>query len=265
MIESKQNPKIKSLVKLRERKQRDEAQLFLVEGYRELKRALNSAFTVEALYYCPELYRSSDFEDLIEASKKTGTVLYQVSRSIFEKISYRDGPDGLLAVAQQSTHALSATPLSPNPLIVVVEAIEKPGNLGAIMRSADSAGADALICCDCVIDIYNPNVIRASQGAFFSLPLFLSDSAAAVEFLRAHKINPITTTPGTDQLYWDVSFAGPTALIMGSEKEGLSEFWLGQNTPQVKIPQTGISDSLNVSVATSLVLYEALRQRRSRI
>lgn len=264
LIESKQNPKIKTLVKLRERKQRDASGLFLVEGYRELERAIKSRFEIEELYFCPAFYRSGEFDALVEKVTTAGMNTQEVTQAVFEKISYRDGPDGILAVVQQQNLELSSFDLPANPLLVVVEAIEKPGNLGAIMRSADSAGADALICCDPVIDSFNPNIIRASQGAFFQLPFYQASSEAAIDFLNQNGVHIISTTPGAECLYWDAPLKGPAAIVMGSEKEGLSDTWLGaDNGTQVTIPQKGISDSLNVSVATSLVLYEALRQRRS--
>jgi TrmH family RNA methyltransferase len=167
-----------------------------------------------------------------------------------------------LGVAKTWDCSLGQLKLSAAPLLLVAESVEKPGNLGALLRTADSAGCDALLICDPVTDVFNPNVVRSSQGAVFSVPVAVCSSTEAAAWLRSNKIKTLATTPAATKTFWDVDAKNPTALLLGSEKDGLSEFWLKGADEKISIPQAGLSDSLNVSMAAAIVLFEAVRQRR---
>lgn len=284
-ITSLQNPRIKQLVKLRERRPRDEAGVFLVEGYRQIRRALERQIGLTEIYFCPDWYLGESEPALLAEAEATGTRLFELTKDAFAKVAYRERPDGLLAVAPQWKWTLadldrlvagiadsgrlaspgSATPATADPrkppLLLVVEAIEKPGNLGTILRSADAAGVDALIVCDPVTDLFNPNVVRASTGVLFSVPVAIAPSLEVRPWLAGHGIRAVATTPAATALYTDTDLRGPLALVMGSEQYGLSDYWLKESDAQVRIPMAGQADSLNVAMATIITLFEAVRQR----
>jgi TrmH family RNA methyltransferase len=260
-ISSLQNPRIKQLVKLRDRRPRDEAGVFLVEGYREIRRALEKAVPLAELYFSPEWFLGENEPALIAQAQAAGAQVFELTKDTFAKIAYRERPDGLLAVAPQWRRELKDLKLPANPLLLVVEAIEKPGNLGTILRGADAAGCDAVIVCDPVTDIFNPNVVRASTGVLFSVPLVVEESARVEAWLREKKIRSVATTPAAETLYTAADLRGPLAVIMGSEQYGLSEFWLKHADLPVRIPMAGQADSLNVAMATIITLFEAVRQR----
>jgi TrmH family RNA methyltransferase len=184
-----------------------------------------------------------------------------MSPDAFTKASHREGPDGLIVIAVQQGNVLADLSLSQAPLLLVLEGIEKPGNLGAILRSADGAGVDAIILVDCVLDLYNPNAIRSSQGLLFSLPIISTDRDTLADWLDAKNIVCCATTPDTEKLHWEVNYEQGLALFMGSESDGLSAYWLEKATMQIRIPMSGQADSLNVAAATAVCLYEANRQR----
>jgi TrmH family RNA methyltransferase len=260
-ISSVQNPRVKQLVKLRDRRPRDEAGIFLIEGYREVRRALEKKVALQELYYAPDWFLGENEPALLAQAEAAGAKLFELSKDAFEKVAYRERPDGLLAVAPQWRRALADLTLPPQPFILVVEAIEKPGNLGTILRSADAAGCHAVIVCDPVTDVFNPNVVRASTGVLFSVPLVVEDSTRVLAWLREKKIRTIATTPAAQTLYTAADLRGPLAVIMGSEQYGLSEFWLQHADLPVRIPMAGQADSLNVAMATIITLFEAVRQR----
>ncbi|MGC6506338.1 MAG: TrmH family RNA methyltransferase [Coraliomargaritaceae bacterium] len=261
-IHSKQNDQIKNLVKLRERKHRDRQERFIVEGLRECQHAIQAGFTIETLYHCPELYPSTAHETAIEEIHREGIVtIVRLGIEAMQKAAYREGPDGILAVGLQRSQSLSSLSLSKAPLILILEGIEKPGNLGAILRSADGAGADAVVLVDCVLDLYNPNAIRSSQGLLFALPIICIEKDALSEWLHLGGYQTIATSPDAKPVYWEIDYKQPTALFFGSESKGLTENWLKAADHCVHIPMEGQADSLNVSVATALCLYEAHRQR----
>lgn len=260
-ITSLQNPRVKQLVKLRDRRPRDEAGVFLVEGYREIRRALEKRVPLQELYVAPEWFLGENEPDLIARAEQAGARVFELSREAFAKVAYRERPDGLLAVAPQWKRSLADLALRADPFLLVVEAIEKPGNLGTILRSADAAGCDAVIVCDPVTDIFNPNVVRASTGVLFSVPLVVGESAGVLAWLRAQRIRTVATTPAAQTLYTAADLRGPLAVVMGSEQYGLSEFWLKQADLPVRIPMAGQADSLNVAMATIITLFEAVRQR----
>jgi RNA methyltransferase, TrmH family len=262
-ITSLQNPRIKQLVKLRDRRPRDEAGVFLVEGYRQIRRALEKSIPLTELYISPEWFLGENEAALIAQARAAGTQLFELTKDAFAKVAYRERPDGLLAVAPQWKHALAdlIPPANHAPFYLVVEAIEKPGNLGTILRSADAAGVDALIICDPVTDLFNPNVIRASTGVVFSVPVIIATSAEVRTWLRTEGIRAIATTPAATDIYTQTDLRGPLALVMGSEQYGLSAYWLAEADARVRIPMAGQADSLNVAMATIITLFEAMRQR----
>ena len=261
-IQSRQNPRVQNLAKLNDRAHREAQERFLVEGHREIERALARAGTIEEIYFCPEYFRPGQGETLLEKAAMAGVPLCRLAPSPFEKASLREGPDGLLAVARSWKVALEELTLAATPLVLVVERVEKPGNLGALLRSADAAGVDAVIVCDPATDLFNPRVVRNSQGTLFSLPVAVAEARAAREFLRDKKVKVVATTPDTEKTYWDVDWRGPAAVAVGGEKDGLTAFWLETADEQARIPMRGRADSLNVAAAAALVLYEATRQRR---
>ncbi|HEY3757574.1 MAG TPA: RNA methyltransferase [Opitutaceae bacterium] len=262
-ITSLQNPRIKQLVKLRDRRARDEEGVFLVEGYREIRRALDRRVRLTDLYHAPDWYLGENEPALLKEAEAAGATLIELSRDAFAKVAYRERPDGLLAVAPQWRRELAdlALPANRPALLLVVEAIEKPGNLGTILRSADAAGCDAVIVCDPVTDLFNPNVVRASTGVLFSVPCIVSESETVRVWLRERGVRAVATTPAAERLYSDTDLNGPLAIVMGSEQYGLSEFWLRAADATVRIPMAGQADSLNVAMAALITLFEAVRQR----
>ncbi len=260
-ISSLQNPRVKQLVKLRDRRSRDEAGVFLVEGYREIRRALEKNVVVKEFYFSPAWFLGENERALIERAAAAGAQLFELTKEAFAKVAYRERPDGLLAVAPQWRRSLADLALPEAAFVLVVESIEKPGNLGTILRSADAAGCDAVVVCDPVTDVFNPNVVRASTGVLFSVPLVVDESARVRQWLQERGIRAIATTPAAEKTYTDADFRGPVAIVMGSEQYGLSEFWLKHCDLAVRIPMAGQADSLNVAMATIITLFEAVRQR----
>ncbi|MFP4069714.1 MAG: TrmH family RNA methyltransferase [Opitutales bacterium] len=263
-IQSRQNDQIKNLVKLRERKHRDRQERFLVEGLRELRHALGAEYTIETIYFCPEAFPSDAHSEFIDECRRNRRgQLVRLSLEAFQKASYREGPDGLIGLAVQRSDSLHELALSECPLLLVLEGIEKPGNLGALLRSADGAGVDAVVLVDCVLDLYNPNAIRSSQGLVFALPIVSCRREALHAWLKERTIQIVATTPDTESPHWSVDYARPTALFLGGESDGLTDYWLDAADAKIRIPMAGRADSLNVSAAAAVCLYEARRQRSS--
>jgi RNA methyltransferase, TrmH family len=260
-ITSLQNPRLKRLIRLRDRRSRDEEGAFLVEGYREVRRALERKVAVSELFFSRDWFLGVNEPALLAEAEAAGANLFELSKDAFAKVAYRERPDGILAVAPQWRKALDELKLPAIPFILVVEAIEKPGNLGTILRSADAAGCDAVIVCDPVTDLFNPNVVRASTGVLFSVPCVVEESARVLAWLKARGIRTVATTPAAKEVYSDSDLGGPLAVIMGSEQYGLSEFWLKSADLLVRIPMAGQADSLNVAMAALITLFEAVRQR----
>ena len=260
-ISSLQNPRVKQLVRLRDRRPRDEDGVFLVEGYRQIRRALEKQVVLSELYFSPDWFLGENEPALIAQAETAGAQLFELSKDAFAKVAYRERPDGLLAVAPQWKRTLDEIALKPEPFLLVVEAIEKPGNLGTILRSADAAGVDAVIVCDPVTDIFNPNVVRSSTGVLFSVPVVIAGSEPVRAWLREKRIRAVATTPSATAPYTETDLRGPLAIVMGSEQYGLSDFWLKESDAQVRIPMAGQADSLNVAMATIITLFEAVRQR----
>ena len=261
LITSLQNTRVKNLVKLRDRRPRNEQGLFIAEGYRAISRAMEKNVIPQELYFCPECFLGENEDALLAQAKAKGAALFELSKHAFEKVAYRDRPEGLLAVVKQWSYALEDLKLSNPPFLLIVEAIEKPGNLGTILRSADAAGVDAVICCDSVTDLFNPNAVRSSTGVLFSMPTVTASTDEVIKWIRAKGIRAAATTPHTDVVYTDTDLRGPLAIVMGSEQFGLSEKWLSNCDTKVLIPMAGQADSLNVAMATLITLFEAVRQR----
>lgn len=266
-LTSLQNPRIKQLVKLRDRAAREESRQFLIEGYREILRATGGHSKIDTLYICPELFLGENEGALIKEAQRKGAKVFSCTEAVFRKVSYRDRPDGLLALAGQTHLQLSdlsaIVKKKAAPFLVVAEAIEKPGNLGTILRSSDAVGLDALIVCDRCTDIHNPNVVRASVGTLFTVPVIESEGQATLDFLKEHRISIVAATPYAKAEFTEVDLTGPVAIAVGTEQLGLSQKWMEQANIQVKIPMCGVADSLNVAMATTLLLYEAQRQRKN--
>lgn len=261
-ITSLQNPKIKGALALYERRARDKTSQFLIEGYRELFRANHGKEDILELFFCPDLFLGTNERALIEAIENRGSKSYLCSEQVFRKLSYRDRPDGLMAVARQRKRALKDIPLSDNPFLVVAEAIEKPGNLGTILRTSDGSGVDGVVVCDRCTDLYNPNVVRASVGTLFTIPVVEADGKETFSWLKEQKIKIVAATPAAQENYTDVDLSGPVAILVGCEQLGLSPLWMEGADIQVKIPMRGVADSLNVAMATALICYEVVRQRQ---
>lgn len=260
-ITSTANPLVKRLAKLCKRSERDERGLFVIEGYRPVTRALAAGFHFEELYYCPDWFLGENEQSVIDEARRASARITRLGKAAFAKIAYRERPEGLLAIGKQWHYRLSDLQLSSNPFVLVVEAIEKPGNLGTILRSADATGAEAVIVCDAVTDLFNPNVVRASTGVMFRVPTVVASSAEALRFLRSKGIKTLAATPHTDVLYTEVDLTGPVAIVMGSEQFGLSDTLMRECDLRVKLPMAGMADSLNVSAATVVLAYEVVRQR----
>lgn len=260
LITSLQNPRIKHAIKLKERHHRDKEKRTVLEGFRAISRAMESNITIEECFYCPSMFPETDNQILSKIAQNNGE-LVEVSPAVLKKMTYRDRPEGLIAIASVFELCLDAIPVKKDGFYLVVESIEKPGNLGAILRSADATGTTGLIVCDKCTDIYNPNVITASTGTVFSVPIAECSSECTIQWLRKHKIRTIAASPHSKTLYTDVDMTGAIAIIVGSEQEGLSKSWLKNTDIQAQIPMLGIADSLNVSAAATILLYEAARRR----
>jgi len=253
-ITSLQNPRVKHLVKLRDdKRQRKQGGLMLVEGYDEIQLALSAGYQPQTIFSAPE-FASRTLEG-VNAENIT------VNRAVFEKISYRENPDGWLAVFPIPSVSLNDLKLSESPLVIVAESIEKPGNLGAILRTADAARVDAVLVCDPRVDVWNPNVVRASRGAVFSVPTIECDNVSALEWLSSREIRILAATLSAEVVYSAVNLREPIAIAVGTEDDGLTAFWMSNADVKVKIPMMGKVNSLNVSVSTALIVYEAVRQR----
>lgn len=260
-ITSEKNHLIKLLIKLRDKRARDREGLYIIEGYRELLRALEGNIAIESLFICPDFFLKDNEHKLIDSYANQGARIIRLSPEAFQRASYRDRPDGLLAIAKQKHLSLDNVIIGVNPLIAIVEKIEKPGNLGTILRACDASGVDLVIVCDPVTDIYNPNVVRASIGTLFTQTIVQASTKDVITWLEKHRIDIVATSPSANTCYTDINYLGPIAIAMGCEQYGLSDYWLETAHTSVFIPMHGHADSLNVAIATSLMLYEVVRQR----
>lgn len=266
VITSVQNPRVKAVVALQQKSaERRRTGLFVVEGRREVEHCVEMGLKVMEVFVCEEMGGWSC--DIVaansteETSGAQGLRVTEVTRGVYEKMAYRGGTEGVMAVVKSKERRLEELDLSENPLIVVVERVEKPGNLGAILRSADAAGADAVVVCDPLTDLWNPNLIRSSIGAVFTVPCVACGSEECIEFLKAHGIQILTAQLQDSELYYDTDMRRGTAIVMGTEATGLTEVWRQAADAHIRIPMLGRLDSLNVSVSAAILLYEAVRQR----
>ena len=257
-IVSLQNTKVKQVVALQQKSaERRKQGVFVVEGIRELQHCLDAGYEVNSIFFCPELTTATALSQF-SASLTT----YEVSPEVYEKMAYRGSTEGVIAIVQSRQLQLKDLQLKSNPLLMVLESVEKPGNLGAILRSADAAGADAVIVCDPLTDLYNPNLIRSSIGAIFSVPCIACSSDDCISFLKKNNIKILTAQLQDSKLYYDTDMTCGTAIIMGTESTGLTDVWRQAADAHIRIPMLGQLDSLNVSVSAAILLFEAVRQRQ---
>jgi TrmH family RNA methyltransferase len=261
-ISSSQNPFIKSLIQLQEKpKIRKQTKTFLVEGLREIMLAKQGGYVFESLLWLPELISWTSMEALISDE----TACIEISREVYEKLAYRESTEGVLGVAKMKNHDLSDLKLPDNPLILIAESIEKPGNLGAMLRTADAAGIDAVILADPKTDLYNPNIIRSSVGGLFTNQIATARSEEIIAYLKSKSISIFSATLQNANPYDEEDYQKPTALVVGTEATGLTEIWRTQSNQNIIIPMNGVIDSMNVSVAAAILIFEAKRQRKIRL
>ncbi len=254
-ITSIQNPKIKFLVALQQKSsERRKSGLFVVEGQQELSHCLHAGYDIDTIFYCSALV--PDFQSPARVR------CFDVSREVYEKVAYRGSTEGVMAEVHTKSVQLADLQLGDHPLIVVLERVEKPGNLGAVLRSADASGVDAVVICDPLTDLYNPNLIRSSVGAAFSVPCVACSSEACIRFLKAQGIRILTAQLQDSHLYYDTDMTCGTAIVMGTEHDGLTDLWRQVADAHIRIPMLGKIDSLNVSVSAAILMFEAVRQRQ---
>ena len=264
MITSSQNPLVKLVAGLNRRREREKEGLFLIEGERELQHAVGGGIGLEKVLCCEELLAGNEgLRSLGEVSKLAGEVV-EVSAKVFAKVAYRDSAGGVLGVGRIPETRIEELALGAEGLVLVVEGVEKPGNVGALLRTADGAGVDAVMVCGEGVDLYNPNVVRGSLGALFTVRTFGVTWEQAQGWLKDNRVRVIVSSPGAERDYGEVDYGGRIALVVGSEKAGLSERWLASGGEAVRIPMAGAMDSLNVSCSGAILMYEAVRQAKGR-
>lgn len=266
-ISSGQNARVKAVVALQQKSAtRRQTGLFVVEGRRELEHCVEAGMEVTEVYVCPEIASpdNPDSPDCPEHPAYHTFNVIEVTREVYEKMAYRGGTEGVMAVVKARRLSLQDLKLGEKPLVVVVERVEKPGNLGAILRSADAAGADAVVICDPLTDLYNPNLIRSSIGAVFTVPCVMCSSEECIQFLKERGTQILTAQLQDSRLYYDTDMRRGTAIVMGTEATGLTEVWRKAADAHIRIPMLGRLDSLNVSVSAAVLLFEAVRQREGR-
>jgi len=258
LITSLKNSRIKDAVCLRERRGREQQGRMIVDGARPLQRALEAGVELDVIFFCQELAVSVEATQVLAIAP---TELLRVSESVFDRLAFGNMSDGLVGIARPPHAVLDQIRLSQRPLIVVLEGIEKPGNMGAVIRSADATGVEAVMIANGGTDIYNPNAIRASQGAIFTLPVVLAESNDLLKWLQAHNVIIFAACIDGEATYTECSFTQGTAFVLGSEARGLTDRWRVDPVVSIRLPMHGVSDSLNVSTTAAVLLYEAVRQR----
>lgn len=256
-ITSAQNPKIKSLLALEKPRERRKQQVFIIEGKKEIGLAVEAGYTITNIFFCDDIIGAEEVRTLWPDDN----LLISVSKDVFDKIAVRENSGGIIAVAKQKTHTLDQLKLSDNPLVLVLEGVEKPGNLGAILRTADASGIDAVIICDPQTDFYNPNVIRSSIGCVFTKQVAAASSEETIAWLKKNNISIYCTYLKASKPYHETDYTKPSAIVMGTEATGLSDVWVNNSTANIIIPMQGKIDSMNVSTAAAVVVFEAKRQR----
>jgi RNA methyltransferase, TrmH family len=258
-ITSSSNPRLKNARRLRRFRRRGDA--FLVEGYRQVACALESGAAVSELFVAPEIWLGSCEAELVRQVERSGATVLDLSRPAFESISGHIRPDGIAALVRPWPTGLDRLELGADPLVLVAEAVERPGNLGTIVRSACAAGADALVVVDGRTDLFHPETVRGSVGTLFKLPVAQSTTPEATAWLRARQLRVVVAAPDADRPCWRARLDGPTAIVVGNERYGVSRAWLEAADERMAIPMPGPADSLNVAVAAGVVMFEAARQR----
>lgn len=258
-ITSHQNPKIKNILSLEKPRERQRQGSFVIEGLREVKLAADAGYLFKSIFFCPAIVDVEVILNFIGDER----LLIPVEKAVFEKLAYREGTEGIIAVAEQKTHSLNGIRLSAQPLLIILESVEKPGNLGAILRTADAARADAVIICDSKTDFYNPNVIRSSVGCLFTTQTVVASTEEAIEWLKAQRIQILVTDLEAAVPYHTLNLKLPTAIVFGTESSGISAQWKVAADNRIIIPMRGTIDSMNVSNAAAVIVFEALRQRDS--
>ncbi len=271
-ITSLQNERIKNLINLSEKsKFRKRTGLFVVEGYREVMHCIEAGFDIHSIYFNVALFDEEKLR-LVESSinenstqkEHPGTRYYSLGKEVYAKIAYREGTEGIIAIVHEKSFGLNDIVLDKNPLILVVESVEKPGNLGALLRTADACNVSAVLVCDPLTDLYNPNLIRSSLGGIFTNQVAACTNEEAYQWLKKHNIAIFTAQLQDSEWYYDTDFVQPSAIVMGNEALGLTDFWRNVSNAKIKIPMLGHLDSLNVSVSAAILCYEAVRQRNSK-
>jgi TrmH family RNA methyltransferase len=260
-ITSAANPRIKAAARLRDRRDRDETGRTIVDGGREIVRALDGGVRVDEAFVCEPLVRSADASEAVSRLRAEGARIVTTSRPAFDKLAFGDRVDGIVAILDVPDTSLERLVPRADPLLIVIEGVEKPGNLGAIVRTADGAGVDAVLVASPQTDVFNPSAIRASLGTVFTVPVAVASSADIITFLRRHETRIVAARVDAALLYTDADLRGPVAIAAGSEADGLTAAWSGPDVTNVRLPMLGAADSLNVSAAAAILLYEARRQR----
>jgi len=266
LVTSGANPKVKTLLSLQEKpRSRKESGLFVVEGRRELGHCLDAGYVPEAVFWCPDIVPPKAWDDMAYKAGKVNKdfLAVEVSPAVYDKIAYRGGAEGVIAEVRAKELTLAELALPDDPLVMVLESVEKPGNLGAALRSADAAGVDAVLVCDPQTDLWNPNLIRASIGAIFSVPTVATTSEEAIMWLKRNGLQILTAQLQDSLPYYDTPMTSGTAIVMGTEATGLSGQWRRAADRHILIPMLGKLDSLNVSTSAAILLYEAVRQRHA--
>ncbi|MCY4012880.1 MAG: RNA methyltransferase [Gammaproteobacteria bacterium] len=262
MLTSPANARVKRVVKLRARRHRDRERRFVIEGFRELDSALRAGFPVGEVFYCEQHFAARGEQELVRRLRDSGAVCEPTNAAVFAKLSYRHTPDGLLAVAATPELALSRLDVPEDSLWLVATNIEKPGNLGAMLRTVDAVGASGVLVADPATDPFNPNVVRASVGTLFSVPLAVAGTAEVRAWLADHGIRVVATSPDATTDYAEADLSGSVAIAVGGEHGGLDAEWIA-GTEAVRIPMAGQADSINAAMTAAVLLFEASRQRRA--
>jgi TrmH family RNA methyltransferase len=260
-LTSTANERVKAVVRLRDRRERERTGMTVVDGAREIRRAIEAGVAISEVFVHEPSLAGADARAAVELLRGRGIELTRTNESVMTRLAFGERAEGLVAVVQTPGTSLADLILPADPLVVVVEGVEKPGNLGAILRSADGAGADAVIAASPRTDLFNPNVIRASAGILFGLPLAAGPSQDVIAWLRAHRVNIVAARVDAALPYTTADLRGPLAIVLGSEAGGLTDAWTGADIVGVHLPMLGVADSLNVSVTAAVLLYEARRQR----
>ncbi|HBS87307.1 MAG: hypothetical protein A2W91_03735 [Bacteroidetes bacterium GWF2_38_335] len=258
-ITSKQNLRIKNIIHLQKHSERINQGVFIIEGLKEIEKAVLSDYIFDSVYFNDEIFPEEKLKDFF--GKSLPGMVFKVSSDVYSRIAYRENQGGLVVLAKPKTHKAGMIKFKENPLVLVVEGVEKPGNIGAIFRTADAAGIDAVMICDPKADIYNPNAIRASLGCVFTVPSVVCSSDDGIQWLKSNNVRIFCTHLKAAKPYHEMDFTKPSAIVMGTEDKGLTEIWTNEADANIIIPMCGAADSMNVSVSAAIVIFEAKRQR----